>query len=154
MEHLYHVVNALVPAAGAFSGTVSTIPINMNKWGHCSFLVQCGAGAVGTARITVEACSDTVPTTTVAIPFYYQECISGDTFGAIQKTPDNTGFITSAANNKVYKVEVDDEMLASTGYNYVRLKSVEQTVGAITGGILAVLKEGRIQSEIPDSAIV
>jgi hypothetical protein len=154
MEKLYHIVNALAPVAGAFTGTAQTNPINMNKWGHCSFIVQCGAGAVGTAKITVEACSDTVPTTTIAIPFYYQECIAGDTFGPIIKTADNTGFITSAAANKMYKVEVDDEMLASTGYNYVRLKSVEQTVGAITGGVLAILNEGRIQSEIPDSAIV
>ena len=54
----------------------------------------------------------------------------------------------------MYKVEVDDDMLAQSGYNYVRLTSVEQTVGAITGSVLAVLTEGRIESEIPDSAIV
>jgi hypothetical protein len=152
MRNLYHVVNALVPNANAFAGTVATSPINMKNWGHCSFIVQCGAGAVGTAKITVEACSDITPTTTVAIPFYYQECVANDTFGAIQKTADNTGFTTSAAANKVYKVEVDNEMLAASGYNYVRLKSVEQTVGAINGGVAAILTEGRFNSEIPASS--
>ena len=154
MRELYHVANVLPPAANAFAGAVPTAPINMNKWGHCSFLVQCGAGAVGTAKITVEACSDIVPTNTVAIPFYYQECVLGDTFGPIIKTADATGFLTSAAADKMYKIEVDDQMLAATGYNYVRLKSVEQTVGAIAGGVLAILTEGRFMSEIPDSVLV
>ena len=76
MDRLYHVVNALAPVAGAFSGTVHTIPINMNKHGHISFIVQCGAGAVGTARITVEACSDTVPTNTVPTWFYYRNVLA------------------------------------------------------------------------------
>jgi hypothetical protein len=154
MRELYHVVNALPPLDNAFAGSVATVPINMKNWGHCSFLIQCGAGAVGQAQITVEACSDVTPTTTVAIPFYYQECIAGDTFGPITQTADATGFETSAAADKMYKVEVDNEMLASTGYNYVRLKSVEKVVGAITGSVIAVLKEGRFESEIPTSVLV
>ncbi len=154
MEDLYHVVNALTPVANAFAATVSTAPINMKNWEHCSFIISCGAGAVGTATITVEACSDTTPTATVAIPFYYQECVSGDTFGAIIKTPDAAGFATAAAANKIYKVEVDDQMLAGTGYGYVRVKSVEVVAGAIAGGIVAVLTEGRFESEIMSSAIV
>ena len=154
MDNLYHVVNALPPVDNAFAGTVATIPINMSMWGHCSFLIHCGAGAVGTARITVEACSDTVPTATVPVQFYYQECISGDTFSDIQWTPDTTGFTTSAAADKVYKVEVDSRMLDAAGFKYVRLKSVEQVVGAITGSVVAVLTEGRISSTVPASCIV
>lgn len=154
MRELYHVVNALPPIDNAFAGTVVTNVINMKNWGHVSFLIQCGAGAVGQSQITVEACSDTVPTSTVAIPFYYQECIAGDTFGPILKTVDATGFETSAVSDKIYKVEVDNQMLASTGYNYVRLKSIEKVAGAITGGIIAILTEGRFISEIPDSVLV
>jgi hypothetical protein len=154
MRELYHVVNALPPVDNAFAGTVATDIINMKNWGHCSFLMQCGAGAEGQAQITVEACSDTTPTNTEPIPFYYQECVAGDIFGPIIQTVDATGFETSAAADKIYKIEVDNEMLASTGYNYVRLKSVEKVVGAITGGVLAVLTEGRFISEISDSAIV
>jgi hypothetical protein len=126
----------------------------MKNWQHCSFIVQCGIGAVGTAQITVEACDNAIPSNTRAIPFYYQECVNGDTFGPIIKTPDANGFTTSAASNKVYKVEVDEAMLASTGYGYVRLKSVEQTVGAIAGGVIAILTDGRFESEIPDTVLV
>jgi hypothetical protein len=154
MRKLYHVVNALPPVANAFGGTVTTNVINMKSWNHASFLVQCGIGAVGTAKITVEACSDVTPTNTTPIPFYYQECVNADTFGAIVKTADVTGFTTSAASNKVYKIEVDSGMLASTGYNYVRIKSVEQTTGPIVGGIIAILTEGRFVSEIVDSVLI
>lgn len=72
MKNLYHVVNALPPLANAFAGVVSTTPINMRNWGHCSFLIQCGFGAVGQSQITIEACSDNVPTATTAISFFYQ----------------------------------------------------------------------------------
>lgn len=154
MERLYHIVNALPPIANAFAGTVSTTVINMKNWNHVSFLVQGGVGAVGTARITVEACDNITPSNPVAIPFYYQECIGTDAFGPIIKTTDATGFLTAAASNKMYKVEVDGPMLASLGYGYVRLKSVEATVGAINGGVLAVLTEGRFASEQPDTVLV
>jgi hypothetical protein len=153
MLELYHVVNALAPAAGAFTGTVETVPINLKNFEHVSFVIQCGAGAAGTAAVTVEACSDTTPTATLAIPFVYQECISGDTFGAIQKALA-AGFTTAAAANKVYKIDIDADVLAASGYGYIRVKSVESTVSAISGGILAILVEPRYEQEIFDSAIV
>jgi hypothetical protein len=153
MLELYHIVNALIPSAEAFTGAVQTVPINLKNFEHVSFVIQCGAGAVGTAAVTVEACSDTTPTTTVAIPFVYQECVLGDTFGAIQKAPV-AGFTTAAAANKVYKIDVDADVLAASGYGYIRVKSVESAVGAISGGILAILVEPRYEQEIFDSAIV
>jgi hypothetical protein len=153
MKELYHVVNALVPAANAFASTVNTAPINLKNFEHVSFVIQCGAGAVGTAAVTVEACSDTTPTATLAIPFVYQECVSGDTFGAITKALA-TGFVTSAAANKMYKIDVDADVLAASGYGYIRVKSVESVAGAIAGGILAILVEPRYEQEIFDSAIV
>ena len=153
MDDLYHVANVLPPASNAFAGVVPTPPVNMKNWQHVSFLVQCGAGAVGTAQITVEACSDVTPTLTTPITFFYQECIAGDTFGPI-KQASATGFTTAAAANKVYKVEVDDGFLAGSGYGYVRIKSTEVVVGAISGGIIAVLTDGRFSSEVPDTVLV
>lgn len=153
MDDFYHVVNALPPVANAFAGVVSTDVINMKNWQHASFLLHCGAGAVGTAKITVEACDDVVPTNTVPISFFYQECIVGDTFGPI-KWADATGFTTAAAADKVYKVEVDDSFLAGTGYGYVRLKSSEVVADPITGGVVCVLTDGRFESEVPDTVLV
>jgi len=153
MKRLYHTVNLIPPVANAFGGTVSTPPINMKNWQHASFLLHGGIGAVGTAQVTVEACSDNTPTTTVPIGFFYQECINGDTFGPILQAPV-TGFATAAASNKMYKIEVDDSMLANTGFGYVRVKSIETVIGSIVGSIVAVLNDGRFESEIPSTVLV
>jgi hypothetical protein len=149
----YHIVNALPPAANAFAGTVATEVINLKNWEHVSFIIHCGAGAVGTSAITVEACDDTVPTNTEAIPFTYQECIADDTFSEA-KQADESGFTTAAADNKVYKIEVDAQALAKTGYSYVRLKAVEVTVDPVAGGVIAILTGGRYAQDVLDSALV
>jgi len=149
----YHVVNALPPAADAFAGTVVTDVINLKNWEHISFIIQCGAGAVGTSAITVEACDDTTPANTEAIPFTYQECLLGDAFSEV-KQADETGFTTAAAANKVYKIEVDAQALAKSGYSYVRLKSVEVTDDPVAGTVIAILTGGRYVQEVCDSALV
>ena len=153
MERLYHTVNLIPPVANAFGGLVVTPPINIKNWGHVSFLLHGGVGAVGTAQVTIEACSDTVPNSTTPVGFFYQECINGDIFGPIIQAPV-TGFSTSAASNKIYKIEVDSNFLASTGYGYVRLKSNETVVGSIVGSVTAVLTEGRFVSEIIATVLV
>jgi len=153
MDDLYHVANVLPPVANAFAGVAPTAVVNMKNWQHASFLLQCGVGPVGTATITVEACDDATPSNTVPIPFFYQECIAGDTFGPIKQAPA-TGFVTAAASDKVYKVEVEDQSLADTGFGYVRLKSTELVVGEITGGVVVVLTDGRFESEVPDTVLV
>lgn len=149
----YHVVNALPPAADVFAGTVVTDVINLKNWEHVSFLVQCGAGALGTSTITVEACDDTTPTNTEAIPFIYQECVLSDTFGEV-KQAEASGFTTAAATNKMYKIEVDAQALAKSGYSYVRLKSVEVVDDPVAGCVIAILTGGRYVQEVNDSVLV
>ena len=149
----YHVVNALAPVADAFSGTVYTDIINMENFHHISFLIQIGVGATGTSTITIEACDDVSGSNVTAIPFHYQACVSGDTFGATTAAT-SAGFTTAAGSNKMYKIEVDNQALASTGYGYIRLKAVEVVDSPVLGGILAVLSEPRYGQDIFDTAIV
>lgn len=153
MENLYHVVNALVPVADAFDGTKYTDIINMKNFNHISFIIQCGAGAVGTATITVEASDDVSASNVSAIPFIYQACVTGDTFGARTKCAA-TGFATTAAANKMYKIDVDAEALNASGYGFIRLKSVEVANDPVTGGIIAILTEPRYEQGVFDTAIV
>ena len=153
MRNLYHTVNLIPPVTNAFAGLVVTPPINMKNWGHVSFLLHGGVGAVGTAQVTIEACSDITPTSVTPIGFFYQECINGDTFGPIIQAPI-AGFSTSAANNKTYKIEVDSNFLANTGYGYLRLKSTETVVGSIVGSVTAVLTEGRFVNEVLSTVLV
>jgi hypothetical protein len=101
----------------------------------------------------VEACDDVSASHTSAIPFTYQSCVTGDTFGARTKAAD-TGFMTAAATNKVYKIEVDADALLASGYSYIRLKSVEVANDPVTGGVIAILTESRQEQDIFDTAIV
>jgi len=149
----YHIVNALLPVADAFNGTVYTDIINMKDYGHISFLIQTGAGATGTSTITTEACDDVSGTHTSAIPFIYQECTSGDTFGG-KASATSVGFATTAGANKMYKVEVDSDALGASGYSYIRLKAVEVVNDPVTAGIVAVLTEAKYERDVQVSAIV
>ena len=153
MKKLYHIGNALAPVANAFAGTVYTDIFNMKDNEHVSFIIQKGIGAVGTSTITIEACDDVAGTNVVAIPFNYQACVSGDTFGAMTKVAA-TGFVTTAGSNQMYKIEADVDLLGASGYSYVRLKAVEVVAAAVTGGILAIFNEQKFEQEIPGTTIV
>ncbi|SNX54875.1 hypothetical protein [Thermoanaerobacterium sp. RBIITD] len=65
-----------------------------------------------------------------------------------------SGFTTAAAVNKVYKIEVDAQALAKSGYSYVRLKSVEVTDDPEVGGVIALLTGERYVQEVSDSVLV
>lgn len=153
MKKTNHLVNALLPVADAFAGTVYTDVINMKDFNHVQFVIQKGAGATGTSTITVEACDDVVPTNVSAVPFKYQACTTGDTFGVLTDAAA-TGFATTAGANQMYKVEVDADALAASGYGYIRLKAVEVVDSPVLGGIIAVLTESRYGQEVPNTAIV
>ena len=153
MKKLYHIGNALAPVADVFNGTVYTDIFNMKDQEHVSFIIQKGAGALGTATITVEACDDVAGTNVAAIPFNYQACVSGDTFGAMTKVTA-TGFATTAGANQMYKIEADVDLLGASGFSYIRLKAVEVVNDPITGGILAVFNEQKFEQEIPGTTIV
>lgn len=152
MVQTYHVVNALAPTSDSLSGEKTTPAISMKDWDHLSFIIQCGAGATGTSKITVEGCDDTTPTNTEAIAFRYQECLTGDTFGELKQV-GAVGFDTAAAANKMYKIEVDARDLPED-MSYVRLKAVEQVDSSVTAGIIAVLTNPRYAGAVVDSVLV
>jgi len=153
LKRFNHIVNALVPVADAFTGTKYTDVINMKDWNHIQFVIQKAAGALGTSTITIEACDDVVPTNVSAVPFKYQACTTGDTFGVLTEAAA-TGFATTVGANQMYKIEVDSDALAASGYGYIRLKAVEVDDDPVLGGILAILTEPRYGQEVPNTAIV
>ena len=153
MQRFNHIVKGLDPVADAFSETVYSDIINMENFGHIQFIIYKGVGATGTSTITVEACDDAAGTKSAALPFRYQLSTTGDTYGE----PTNAtvaGFTTTAGSSQVYKIDVDADVLGSTGYNYIRLKAVEVVDAAVLGGILAVLTEPKYGDAVQDTAIV
>lgn len=146
MLETLHFAKGIDPVADAFAGTVYSDVYNMEAYGRIAFVIYAGVGTTGTSTLTVEACDDTTPTTTAAIPFWYRQITSGDTETAPTRAT-TTGFTTTAGSSKIIVVEADAKDLSSN-YGYIRLKAVESVDAAVLGGVLAIQSEPRYASAI------
>lgn len=148
-----HLVKGLDPVADAFSGTVYSDIISLAMRHHIEFVIYKGVGATGTSTITIEASDDVSGSNVSAVPFHYQAITTGDTHGALTAATA-TGFVTSAGSSQLYKICLDSQALAASGYKYVRLKAVESVDSPVLGGILAILSEPRFDESVQATAIV
>lgn len=139
---LGHVEFGLEPAADSLSGTVYSDVLSMKNHGRVRFILVKGAGGTGTSTITVEACDDTTPSNTSAVPFRYRNTVAGSDPGSIT-VATSSGFTTSAQGSELYEIEVDVEKLLSDGYGYVRLKAVESADDPVLAGIVALMERPR-----------
>lgn len=150
MERLQF-IKGIDPVANAFAGTVSSDVVDMADFERIVFVRYDGVGTTGTSTVTVEACSDTTPSATTAIPFSYRQILSGDTEGTLTNAT-SAGFTTTAGSSKIVIAEVRHDALASTGYRYVRAKFTEVAAAAVLGGVL-IFGEKRVQRSVSASAI-
>ena len=147
-----HLVKGLDPVADAFAGTKYTDIISMKNHNLAQFVIYKGVGTTGTSTITVEACDDISASNTTAVTFRYQAITSGDTHGALTAAT-TAGFTTTAGSSQLYKIVVENQALASTGYEYVRLKMVEVADDPVLGGVLVELLEPKYDISVQESAI-
>jgi hypothetical protein len=153
MKSFLHFVKGLDPVADAFTGTVYSDIISLKNHNHITFVVYKGVGTTGTSTLTVEACDDVSATTTSAIAFKYRAITTGDTHGAFTSAT-TSGFTTTAGSSQLYAIEADAQQLATSGYQYVRLKAVESADSPVLGGILAILSEPRDDKPVQATTIV
>ena len=139
----HKIVTGIAPAADPFAGTAYTDVVNVKNYGHVTFVVNKGVGATGTATLTVEACDDATPSNTQAIPFRYSRQVDSTNVTGALTAATTAGFLTTAGSNEKYIIEVDVAELASEGYGYVRLKSVEGVDSPVAGSVDVILSEPR-----------
>jgi len=155
-----HVVRALEASADMFNGNPSSDIIDLSKYDRAAFIIQKGAGAIGTATVKVYASDDTSGTTTAAMGFTWRANTSGDTWGA-PAGADSGGFTTTAGANQAYAIEVSaDEVLKagrenSTAFDgkCVFIEFAEVADDPCVGGVIAVLSQGRYQDSSMPSAL-
>lgn len=149
-----HVIAGIYPVADALSGTVYSDVYSLKNASHITFFIMKGVGTTGTSTITIEACSTAAAAAQTAIAFKYKKCSSStseDTFGALAAAT-SAGFATAAASNEIYAIEVDAREIASTGYEFIRLKAVEVVDDPVVACVFAVLSGLRQQGEtLPES---
>lgn len=141
-----HFVNATPPVADAFAGTLNSDVIQVDGDGIL-FLIVTGVGTTGTSTFTVDACDDTTPSNTVAVPFWYKEIASdpGDTTWTLATA---TGWTRTAGSNFMAQIWVPANLIGEQGYGYARCTAVESVDAAVLGGIVGVLINPRVQPVI------
>ena len=133
------------------TGNPATDVVSMENYDSVLFLVSKGGGAVGTATITVEACSTALAAATQAIVFDYWVCTTIDTWS--DRTRATTaGFTTTAGADQMYAIEVHSSMLTAT-YPFVRLQFTEVDSTACDGHVIAIMGNARYPKEVPITAI-
>jgi hypothetical protein len=139
-----HVAPASVIAANedVFAGDPATLPVNVSAWKGVFFQIIKNAGAVGTATITIESCSDTAGTGATAIPFRY--CKSVDATDSFTTWTDvaAAGVATAAGADQIYWFAVSPIDLVD-GHKFVRLQVTEIDSTACDGAINAFMVDPR-----------
>ena len=130
-----------------FNGSPDTDIVNMKYWRDCIFTIQKGAGAAGTATVTVESCDTVVPGTATAVAFKYRAMtLATDTWSAWTDAT-SAGFTTTAGADDMYEIWVRADGLYSTDH-YVRMALAEVDSTACDGGIQAVLFNPRYAEDV------
>ena len=130
-----------------FNGDPASDVISMSDWRDIVFYIQKGAGATGTATITVESCDTVVPGTATAIVFKYRIMTTAtDTWGA---WTDATvaGFTTTAGADDAYEIWISSSELSGTD-KYVRMQCTEVADAAVDGGMGAFLVNPRYAEDV------
>lgn len=157
-----HIVQGIVPVADAFTAGKSTDIVSLKDYNRVTFLIITGAiEDSGVSNVvTVDACDDTTPTTTTAMPFYHRTLewsTTTDTWEALTLAAA-AGYnltLNAAVANAVHIVTVTGDMVnsAAPGFEYVRLTIAETVNKTITATVLVILDEARYPQAVPLTAI-
>jgi hypothetical protein len=157
-----HIVQGIVPVADGFAGGVSSDIVSLKDYNRVTWIIITGAiEDTGVSNIvTVDACDDAVPTTTVAMPFYHRSLrwsTTVDTWGALTLAAAAGYNLTDehSVANAVHLVTITGPMVekAAPGYEFARLTIAETANKTITAAVLVVLDEARYPQAIPLTAI-
>lgn len=158
----HHIVQGIVPAADRFAGGVSSDIVSLKDYNRVTFLIVTGAiEDSGISNVvTVDACDDTTPSNTTAVPFYrnsLQWSTTVDTWGALTLvSASGYNFMSNnAVANAVHLVTVTSDMLEANapGKPYCRLTIAETANKTITAAVLVILSEPRNPQAVPVTAI-
>jgi hypothetical protein len=145
-----HYIKGKLPMSDAFTGTVYSAVVSLKYYGAAEFIVFRGGGALGTALLTVEACSDINASQVQPVEFHVVRVSPGDTHSV---PVPSSGYTIPGGGSDLIICKIRAGSLARWGWDYARLKSVEQTVGMVAGAILVRLEEPRYGQVAAPTAI-
>lgn len=131
----------LAPDADRYNTDPATDVVNTKYYGHTTFIVEHGAGATGTAVVTVEECTAADGTGATAIPFKYRLYAITAAQGALTDATAS-GFTITAGANKLAVIEVPSRSL-SDGSPYVRVQLTEGVDSPVDASVLIIQSQPR-----------
>lgn len=134
------------PLADGYAGDPASDVVSLANYARARFVVQEGAGATGTATITVEECTSIAGAGNTAIAFRYRED------GGEWTEVDADGFTTTAGANKRYEIDVDASELSEDS-PFVRLQFTEVVDSPVAMAAFVVAEGARYAEETPVSAL-
>lgn len=142
---------AIAASADLYDGDPSTDAYNMGTYQSIAFVVNHGAGATGTAVVTVEAIDNAAADNPVAIAFKYRLYAAGAATGALTDATA-TGFTIAAGANQIAVIEIESDMLPD-GKPFVQATFTEGVDSAVAGCVMAVLSKPRHTDGDPPAGI-
>ena len=154
LTDLLHCVTGIAPNADLYDTAQTTDWINMKDYKSMLFVIQHGAGATGTATITVNAGTNASGSSPEALAFNYRRVsatgtsdVPGDRTAAT-----TSGFAITAVSNQIYEIEINAEDLPQDK-PFVALTATEVVNSPVAGAILAIMGEPRYPGATPQTAI-
>lgn len=157
-----HLVQGIVPAADRFAGGVSSDIVSLKDYRRATFIIATGAiEDSGISNVvTVDACDDTTPSNTTAVPFYHRSLrwsTTVDGWGALTFASASGYNLTSnhAVANAVHIVTVTADLVEANaaGKPFVRLTVAETANKTIVAWVGVILDEPRYPQATPVTAI-
>ena len=153
------IVNAVIPVAAAFNGTVQSDIVHLENYKKCTFIIATGATSTDVGVVTLNAGATSTGAAT-AIAFKYRTQIAaappdaGSDVSSALTDATSTGFaITASKAGGLYIIEVDPAVVAAAaaGYDHVAL-TVTGSTGQ-TACVIAILSEPRYPQAVLQTAI-
>lgn len=141
----------IAPAADLFATDPATDVISLANYQGVVFTLLVGAGATGTATVTVEECDDATPSNSTAIAFRYRRKDGTAAWGE-WTAATASGFATTAGASELYQIKVEADGL-SDGFPNVRAVFTEVVDDPVVGGVLATAYGARFGEEVPVTAL-
>jgi hypothetical protein len=150
-----HVADSGVIAANEdiFNGDPQSDYVNLSNYDGVLFIIVKNAGAVGTAKLTVDAATDNAGSDTDNIGYRYLKVqdpgVPGD-WTAVTYANADTGVTTAAEADCIYVIDVNRaDMAPVSGAKYVSLTCTEVADGGVDGAICALLYGGKYGTHDP-----
>jgi len=141
-----HTTAGLYPAADFMAGGVSTDVVECRSAVGVRYVIFRGDATGGTATgvVTIYADDDAVPTTSVAVPFWYRSSTTFDTWGAWAHVAA-TGFTMPTGDDQMHQIFVEASELAENGYGYCQMAITEPVNDPVDAAVLIAVIQQRYQ---------